>query len=131
MILTPINLVSKVLTKNGKKAKEDYIREQEFIQNGINPKWDDSKYNTAVINDYFAFVHQKENRVEIFQIIKIIPAENRPDYWDLPEHKQRNVLQLSKIIRVMSWTELKNILNYKDGFFLRGTSRNKNRIEII
>jgi hypothetical protein len=130
IILTPINLVSRILTANGKKAREDYIREQGFIVNGNNAKWDDSKYNSAVVNDYFAFVHQKENRVEIFQVVKIINAEDRPEYWNLPEHMNRNVLHLSKMIANMTWTDLKSLLDYKDTFFLRGTSRSKKQITL-
>jgi hypothetical protein len=124
IILTPINLVSKTLTPNGKKAKEDYLRED------FEKKWDDSKLNNANVGDYFAFVHQKENRVEIHKIESITLGNTRPEYWDIPEHQQRNVLHLSSIIREMSWVEMKNIIGYKEAFLLRGTQKSKRTIVV-
>lgn len=128
--MTPINLVSKTLTSNGKKAKTDYLREKELEDNGNNAKWDDSKLNNANIGDYFAFVHQKENRVEIYKIESISQANTRPDYWDLPNHQQRNVLHLSTRLKEITWVDLKNIIGYKDSFLLRGTQRSKNTVII-
>ena len=124
VILTPINLISPS-TNNGKKAKIDYIREKESMDAGNVGKWDDSKFNKSVIFDYFAFVHQLENKVEIYKIENILLANERPDYWDIEEHQQRNVLYLSSMIRETTWDEMKNILGYKEGFFLRGTQRSK------
>ena len=130
IIMTPINLVSKTLTSNGKKAKTDYLREKELEDIGNNAKWDDSKLNNANIGDYFAFVHQKENRVEIYKIESISQANTRPDYWDLPNHQQRNVLHLSTRLKEITWVDLKNIIGYKDAFLLRGTQRSKNTVVI-
>jgi hypothetical protein len=130
IVLTPINLVSRRLTRNGKKAKIDYNREKEYMENGNIGKWDDSKNNNSNIGDYFAFVHQKENRVEIYKIENILLANERPDYWDIEEHQQRNVLYLSPMISEISWTEMKNIVGYKEAFFLRGTQRSQKSIII-
>jgi len=130
IIMTPINLISKTLTSNGKKAKSDYLREKNFEENGNNPKWDDSKLNNANIGDYFAFVHQKENRVEIYKIESIALANTRPNYWDLPDHQQRNVLHLSSFLKEMTWIEMKNIIGYKDAFLLRGTQRSKKSVSL-
>jgi len=130
IIMTPINLVSKTLTSNGKKARSDYIREKNFEENGNNPKWDDSKLNNAIIGDYFAFVHQKENRVEIYKIESIALANTRPNYWDLPDHQQRNVIHLSSFVKEMTWVEMKNIIGYKDAFLLRGTQRSKKSVSL-
>jgi len=130
IIMTPINLVSKTLTSNGKKAKTDYLREKELEDNGNNAKWDDSKLNNATIGDYFAFVHQKENRVEVYKVESISLANTRPDYWDLPNHRQRNVLHLSKLLKEITWVELKNTSGYKEAFLLRGTQRSKNNVVI-
>jgi len=128
--MTPINLVSKTLTSNGKKARSDYLREKNFEENGNNPKWDDSKLNNAIIGDYFAFVHQKENRVEIYKIESIALANTRPNYWDLPDHQQRNVIHLSSFAKEMTWVEMKNIIGYKDAFLLRGTQRSKKSVSL-
>jgi len=130
IIMTPINLVSKTLTSNGKKARSDYLREKNFEENGNNPKWDDSKLNNAIIGDYFAFVHQKENRVEIYKIESIALANTRPNYWDLPDHQQRNVIHLSSFAKEMTWVEMKNIIGYKDAFLLRGTQRSKKSVSL-
>jgi hypothetical protein len=130
IIMTPINLVSKTLTSNGKKARSDYLREKNFEENGNNPKWDDSKLNNAIIGDYFAFVHQKENRVEIYKIESIALANTRPNYWDLPDHQQRNVIHLSSFVKEMTWVEMKNIIGYKDAFLLRGTQRSKKSVSL-
>jgi hypothetical protein len=128
--MTPINLISKTLTSNGKKAKSDYLREKNFEENGNNPKWDDSKLNNANVGDYFAFVHQKENRVDIYKIESIALANTRPNYWDLPHHQQRNVLHLSSFVKEMTWVEMKNIIGYKDAFLLRGTQRSKKSVSL-
>ena len=130
IIMTPINLVSKTLTSNGKKARSDYLREKNFEENGNNPKWDDSKLNNANIGDYFAFVHQKENRVEIYKIESIALANTRPNYWDLPDHQQRNVIHLSSFVKEITWIEMKNIIGYKDAFLLRGTQRSKKSVSL-
>jgi len=130
IIMTPINLISKTLTSNGKKAKSDYLREKNFEENGNNPKWDDSKLNNANIGDYFAFVHQKENRVEIYKIESIALANTRPNYWDLPDHQQRNVIHLSSFVKEITWIEMKNIIGYKDAFLLRGTQRSKKSVSL-
>lgn len=129
VILTPINLISPS-TNNGKKAKIDYIREKKSIDAGNIGKWDDSKYNKSIIGDYFAFVHQLENKVELYKIENILLANERPDYWNIKEHQQRNVLYLSSIVRNITWDEMKNIIGYKKNFFLRGTQRTKKSIII-
>lgn len=130
IILTPINLISPS-TNNGKKAKTDYIREKEYMIIGNIGKWDDSKYNKSTIGDYFAFVHQLENKVEIYKIDNILLANKRPNYWDIEEHQKRNVLYLSSInSKITTWDQMKNLLGYKKEFVLRGTQRSKKNIII-
>jgi hypothetical protein len=129
IVMTPINLVSKSLTSDGKKAKTDYLREKDFERNGQNAKWDDSKHNKAMIGDYFAFVHNAENRAEIYKIEKITLAETRPDYWDMPEHQQRNVLHLSSMIKEISFDELRTLAGYKETWNkVQGTMRSSKSI---
>ena len=130
IILTPINL-DKPSTINGKKAKNDYLREISNSSSFKLPstaKWDDSKHNTAKVGNYFGFVHQNRNKniIEIFRIEKIILAIHRPNYWDIIEHKPRNVLILSEKIDEISWSDYKEQNNYKENFVLQGTSRLKN-----
>ena len=124
IILTPINL-DKPSTDNGKKAKIDYLREREHSSSFDLPiaKWDDSKYGKAEIGNYFGFVHQTRNIVEIFRIERIILAEHRPDYWDIPEHRSRNILVFSAQLGEVAWTTYKQNNNYKENFILRGTTK--------
>jgi hypothetical protein len=49
-----------------------------------------------------------EDKAELFEIIGIQEAINRPDYWDIPEHRRRNVLILSRKIRDYTWSRVKN-----------------------
>lgn len=128
VVMTPINLVSKNthLTELGKKARSDYHREK--IPENKMIKWDDSKNNDSKIGDYFAFVRQAENIVEIYEITNIMNPETRPEHWDIPDHQRRNVLILSEIIKIISWVDLKLELNYSNNFKLRGTIRSKNKI---
>jgi hypothetical protein len=127
--MTPINLVTEKLPINSKtmKARQDYIREQPNFENGKS-KWDDCANNTTEIYDYFAFVRQLEDYVEVFQVVNILPAIERPDYWDIPEHQARNVIYLSPILYVMSWQDLKNSLGYNETFKLQGTLKSKKEI---
>jgi hypothetical protein len=123
IILTPINLI-KPSTEYGEKARTDYLREKPLFTHGV-AKWDDSKFNSAVIGDMFGFVHQNENRVEVFEIVGITNMINRPDYWDIKEHLDRNVLHLSPIKSELRWTEYKQLAGYKENYSIRGTTKSK------
>lgn len=124
LTITPINL-RKPSTEYGKVAKKDYLRERDNLSKNFteNCKWDDSDKNNSIIGDYFGFVHNVENKVEIFKIIDIKRADTRPDYWNLPNHKKRNVLILGPKIKDITFSELKSIKKYKDNYILRGTSK--------
>jgi hypothetical protein len=125
IIITPINL-NNPSTVFGIKAKNDYLREKPKFSRSIeNPKWDDSKYNKAVVGNMFAFVHQKKDRMEIFKIIKIISSSERPEYWDIESHKTRNIIYLSKMLKVMKFSEYKQNQNYSPNYFIRGTTNCK------
>jgi len=126
IIITPINLENPS-TDFGKKARTDYLREQMHSSSFRLPiaKWDDSKYNTAEVGDYFGFVHQREDIVEIFQIDRIILNHDRPDYWDIHEHRRRNILILSKKLSDINWSSYKEENGYKENFVLRGTAKMK------
>lgn len=126
IIVTPINL-NNPSTEYGKKARIDYLREKEHSNSFQIPisKWDDSIYGNAEVGYYFAFVQHKEDIMEIFKIEKKIIGEKRPGYWDIEEHKTRDILILSHKIGDMKWSDFKNFNNYKENFKLRGTSRLK------
>jgi len=123
MIVTPINLVTKYIRGNTLAARVDYKREREFFNsNTISPKWDDNKYNKACIGDIFGFVHNIENRIELFHITGILKATDRPGYWNLPEHKQRNVIILSKKITQKNWSDVTILLNKPNWKVVMGTT---------
>ena len=123
LIVTPINMVTPRVTGNTKKAREDYKREYVNFNGDISPKWDDSKYNNAIVGDMFAFVHNIEDRFELFEIKGILNRIDRPDYWNIPEHRKRNVLILSKKIREDTWTRAKEEIGLPNWGILRGTCR--------
>jgi hypothetical protein len=126
VIATPINL-DKPSTTNGVKARIDYLREHKttvsFSNSGA--RWDDSRFNNAKIGDYFAFVHQSENRMEIFKIETIDSCDSRPIEWTIAEQADRNVLNLSEKQGEMKWNEFKLQNDYKASYILRGTSKLK------
>lgn len=129
IMLTPINLTTKNPSKKTTQvARQDYKREEtHFVKGatGFNPKWDDSAHNNAQVGDAFGFVHNITDRIEYFEIIAIIPAEDRPDYWDLPEHQRRRVLILSHKIKEEKFSLYKERVGYKPNYIVRGTVRGK------
>jgi hypothetical protein len=126
IVVTPVN-TEKPSTEYGKKAKTDYLREKEHSVDFKLPtaKWDDSKCGNGKENDFFAFVHQKKDLMEIFFIREKIDRKNRPDYWDIEEHRRRDVIILSEKIGDMKWSSYKKTNGYKENFVLRGTVRMK------
>lgn len=65
----------------------------------------------------FAFVHQNENRMELFKVLSIQKPETRPEHWDLVEHKKRNVLILSPKIKEIKWSTYKNKIDFYIKFY--------------
>ena len=124
IIVTPINTL-RPSTEYGKKARTDYIRERDnsSIFTTKKSKWDDSRYNNAQIGNYFAFVHQNENKMELFKIENILPVNERPEYWNIPEHSRRNVLIPSEKIGENKWSDFKEQNNYNINYKLRGTQK--------
>jgi len=127
IVVTPINLQARNPRGNTLKARTDYLREQGKFADGsiTNPKWDDSLNNNAEVGDKFAFVQNTADIMEIFTIIGIIDAADRPNYWDIPEHQQRRLLVLSHKEDEMSFEAYKDIHEYRENFIVRGTSRLK------
>lgn len=123
LVVSPVNIISTYVSGNTKKAREDYKREQKYFNSeNISPKWDDSKYNRAKIGDMFAFIHNIEDKAEIFEIKGILNAKDRPYYWNIPEHRRRNVLILSQKIRDDTWSRIKDEINKPNWGILRGTT---------
>jgi hypothetical protein len=126
IVITPIN-IDRPSTDLGKKARTDYLREQENSAYFKIPiaKWDDSKFNSARVGDYFGFVQQTKDIVEVFQIERIVLGRDRPDYWDIEEHRRRDILILSRKIIDIKWSSYKEENGYKENFVLRGTTKMK------
>jgi hypothetical protein len=125
LIMTPINL-KKPTTKEGIKARTDYLREEPEFNEG-KPKWDDTRYNKAKIGDLFAFIHQanNEDRMEIFEVVGIQKATDRPDYWDIDHHRNRNVLHLSPLKSTISFSHYKSLVGYSESCRIMGTCHGK------
>lgn len=126
IVLTPINLVDNV-KGDSLAARTDYLREQPNFGNEteFNPKWDDSHNNNARVGDGFAFVQNGQDVMELFEVRGIIQSEDRPDYWDIPEHRRRRILILSKKIDQVSFAEYKRHVNYSDNYNIQGTIRSR------
>ena len=127
IVVTPINLQTRNPRGNTLKARTDYLREQVKFrdESNTNPKWDDSLNNNAEVGDKFAFVQNTTDIMEIFTIIGIIDAADRPNYWDIPEHQQRRLLVLSHKEDEISFEAYKDIHDYNQNFIVRGTTRMK------
>jgi hypothetical protein len=123
--MTPIN-IKKPSTKEGIKARADYLREQPEFTEG-KPKWDDTAHNKAKIGDLFAFVHQAcgDDLMEFFEVIGIQKASDRPDYWDIEHHRNRNILHLSPLKYSMPFSEYKSLVGYPETYRVMGTCHGK------
>lgn len=108
-------IICAAISKKNKKAVANYEFERQYFDNYDKAKWDDGKYNSAKIGNYFAFVHRSQNRVEIFVVTNILPPANRRQHWNNPDHAHRNVLVLSKKISDTTWTGFKERLRKQNG----------------
>ena len=115
---TPINLIRP--SGDGIKAKLDYLRER-YESNGFREacKWDDTWKNNSVAGQLFAFIHQLENKIQIFKITHVETYEKRRDEWDIIEHRKRNVLHMSPMINEFTLTEFAH--NYLPTWKKNGT----------
>jgi hypothetical protein len=128
IILTPINLNSSLsLTSNSLKARDDYIYEKKYFDKSTdeNPLWDDTKKNQSKAGYKFAFVNQKDDIMEIFNIIGILNSDVRREHWDINSHRDRRVLVLSKKIKEIKFSKYKEIVGYKEKYSIRGTCLSK------
>ncbi|KAI9330910.1 hypothetical protein DFJ73DRAFT_765218 [Zopfochytrium polystomum] len=98
--------------ENGKLAKEDYYREMEEIKEGRVACWDDTRWNRAEVGDYFAFVIQNEDKMEIFEIVGTDGKNKRRNTWKIEENSERKVLELSRKIGTMSFKDYKEMNGY-------------------
>lgn len=122
VICTPIN-IKNPSTEHGKIARKDYFREKAFFHEHGRSKYDDSRYNLAKVGDLFCFVHASDDIMEVFFIVAIGPSRHRPEYWNISNHKPRNVLYLSQKKGEFSWKKFKTMAGYQDHFRLQGTQR--------
>ena len=111
--LAPINLNSP-RSRFGKIGRDNYVLEMRHfgIGDGINPRWDDSRHNTSRVGDFFGFVDAKRKIVEIFDIIDILPATERPPHWSIEEQQDKQVLVLSKSYMTEPWRTFKERVGY-------------------
>jgi hypothetical protein len=84
----------------------DYNEQLERVRlNELNWCWDDSRYNKAKENEYFAFYFHGI-RVVIHRILAVKPTSCRLPSWSKNVGQgDRNVLELSEPLREISWVD--------------------------
>lgn len=99
MIVTPINKQPK------SKSRVDYMEQIQRETEGHQVMWDDTKYNKAVIGDWFGFV-QNNRLVTFYKIESIHPISDRLPSWSSNVGQgDRQVLYLSKKMATMLWED--------------------------
>jgi len=98
LTITPIN-------KNIKsKSNIDYNEQLERSKCKLGWCWDDSTFNKAKANEYFAFLFYGI-KVVIHRITAVKSPLIRLESWTMEDHKHRNVLDLSHPLLTLSWEE--------------------------
>lgn len=113
-----------ILTPVTEKSEIKYLLESLYFthETDTSPLWDDTRANNAEVSK-FGFVHNDIGMVELFEVIAILRPEVRPTHWTIEEHHNRRVLVLSKRIKRVNFLELKRVLGYPLGLFIRDTMR--------
>lgn len=119
--LTPININS----KSNINTIKNYNYEKKKFNKG-KPFWNDSKKNNSKIGDKFGFVHNKENLVEFFYIINILPNDKKRKHW---RDELRQVIVLSNKICEIKWSNLKKILGYNNNYICHGIQKSRENIK--
>lgn len=101
MLPTECSLVLSPINK--KTSGADYDGQVAAYNQGKSMRWDDSYKNLAKIGDYFAFTFHK-SKVLFYTIVAIEPPAKRPEEWNDPKHKTRQVIVLSDMIHELDWS---------------------------
>ena len=126
MILTPISPNKK------NKARIDYEEQMHRTIQGHQHMWDDSKYNTAIPGDIFAYVENSVNNksggktdgaISIYLIEDISSPKDRLESWSNNVGQQdRNVIKLgSNPLFEGTMTEWKMYMKYSERYCIQGT----------
>jgi hypothetical protein len=112
IVCTPI---SKKFKTHGPNSKLDFLEQEMRTKDNANVWcWDDTKYNTARPDDYFAFKFYNE-KVIIHKIVSVKnPSDRLPSWASNVGHGDRNVLILSDPLKTLSWEEWVEIGGPKD-----------------
>ena len=124
IILTPLKVRG--------NSERDYLEQMDRIKNGLIHVWDDSKYNTAVVGDYFGYVvNQKKinndektnGSIKLYKILEVRNPYERLSTWsDNVGHANRNVIVLSqKCYYEGTLKELKESVGYSPNYNVQGT----------
>ena len=88
--------------------------------------WDNTDDNRACIGDYFAFINNTGDEVNIYRISAIRGTRDRVEEWDIPQHQDRGVIELDVNSKVsMTFKSYKEQVGYGVGYIQRGTARVK------
>ena len=104
LTITPINKELK------SKSNIDYREQTERTSTGeLQWCWDDSRYNKAKANEYFAFLFYGK-KVIIHRITFVKPPSDRLPSWSVNVgQSNRNVLELSEPLIEINWEKWKSL----------------------
>lgn len=102
ILVSPVNLTGRNLTVKGAYARYDYNKEMMLMNNGRDAQWDQpsTRKDQARVGDLFAFTMTAGvmDKMELFRITKLLPANERREHWVIDDHSERGVVVLSKYI---------------------------------
>ena len=106
-----------------KKTLADWRQQMSRLNNGETPEWDNTKDNKIQVGDSFAFVNNKLNQMQMFNVIRLKTIATRPAEWNILEHANRTVIVLSRDTHIQNFMEYKRRVGYKENYIMHGTCR--------
>ena len=133
--LTPINMDPGDISPYTALARHNYLHQLALFMTG-GFAWDSDDHNTIREGQLFGFVQYQPvsnqmDRIDLFEVRHVYPPEFRFDHWLIPEHSNRDLIELSGYIGSVSFSTYKRMMgdgaNKKTGHFVtqRGTSVRK------
>lgn len=106
-----------------KTARQDYQNQLELGSKIGRMYWDDTRYNKLKVGDYFGFIdgQEKEPKLRIHKITKIIGKEGRDESWNDDGYikginydtSKRNAVEIkAKPIKIINWKDYVDEVGY-------------------
>lgn len=98
----------------GAKAVKDYDDQSHLFStkspSAPFPRWDEGRATKRIrdedlIGGLFAFAVADRDLLQVHTIEEVRPPADRPEDWDIPEHKKRRVLVLSRTKAELSYSK--------------------------